>query len=217
MRGSRRAVRDRSGPRVALTVGGGAHAARAWMGRNAIHRAGGSLADLAAYDAREPVIQGCHYHEAMQAVGIEGGVSGNVVPDRVEVSVAHRFAPGPTAAEAELDPLRAVLAPITLEDGATVEIIDVAAGGGTAFDQPLIAGADRAPRARRAGRSSGWTDVAAVARGGIPATNFGPGTRPWPIPPTSAVERGSIERSWNVIDDLLSHGLDLVDDPLRPS
>ena len=53
-------------------VGRRAHTARPWMGRNAIHRAGDLLAVLGAYQERRPVIDGCEYREALQAVKIEG-------------------------------------------------------------------------------------------------------------------------------------------------
>ena len=43
---------------------------RPWMGRNALHRAGRVLLD--DYVARQPMIDGCTYHEALQAVFVEG-------------------------------------------------------------------------------------------------------------------------------------------------
>jgi succinyl-diaminopimelate desuccinylase len=197
--------------RLEVTLSGRrAHTARAWMGRNAIHRAAGLIDAIAADEPRQPEIHGCRYHEALQVVGIEGGVSGNVVPDRVTITVAHRFAPDRTATEA-LEHVRAVLAP-HLEEGDLVEVVDVAPAAAPALDQPLV----RALVARHGlevRAKLGWTDVARFTEAGVPAANFGPGDAEIAHSPDEHVVRGSIERSWNVIDDLLRHGLALVEDP----
>ncbi len=80
--------------RVDVTVRGRtAHSARAWRGVNAVHGAGDVLARLQAYEPRRPVVDGLEYHEGLQAVGISGGIAGNMVPDVCTVSVNHRFAP----------------------------------------------------------------------------------------------------------------------------
>src|SRR3954471_12863204 len=80
--------------RVLVVVPGKrAHSARSWLGDNAIHRAGEILTRLAAYEPRRVVIDGCEYREGLSAVRIEGGVPGNVVPDRCTVIVNYRFAP----------------------------------------------------------------------------------------------------------------------------
>jgi succinyl-diaminopimelate desuccinylase len=70
--GTMRAIVKLSGTR--------AHSARSWLGDNAIHKAGDVLTRLAAYDARRVVIDGCEYREGLNAVGISGGVAGNVIP-----------------------------------------------------------------------------------------------------------------------------------------
>src|SRR5207302_10864531 len=87
-----------------------AHSARSWLGDNAIHRAADVLNRLASYDARRVVIDGCEYREGLNAVRIEGGVSGNVVPDRCTVTVNYRFAPDRDESQA-LEHVRQTLPP----------------------------------------------------------------------------------------------------------
>ncbi|MBO0788209.1 MAG: succinyl-diaminopimelate desuccinylase, partial [Actinobacteria bacterium] len=58
-----------------------AHSARAWRGRNAIHEAGQILGVLREYQPRRPEVDGLTYAEGLNAVGIRGGVAGNVIPD----------------------------------------------------------------------------------------------------------------------------------------
>src|SRR5690606_30861982 len=124
--------------RAQLTLGGArAHTARPWMGRNAVHRLAPVLARLAAYQERRPVIDGCEYREAMQAVRVEGGVAGNVVPDRVVLTVNHRFAPDRSPPEAE-DHLRSVVAPeLQAEAGDAFEVTDMAPAAAPALTHPV--------------------------------------------------------------------------------
>lgn len=75
------------------THGKRAHAARGWLGDNAVHKAGDILDRLRAYEARTVDIDGCVYREGLNAVRIQGGVAGNVIPDECVVEVAFRFAP----------------------------------------------------------------------------------------------------------------------------
>lgn len=90
------------GLRASVKVAGKrAHTARAWMGENAVHGLAPLLFALGNYRPRKPVIDGCEFHESMQAVSISGGIAGNVVPDEAEVVISHRFAPDRTTAEAE--------------------------------------------------------------------------------------------------------------------
>ena len=82
------------------THGERAHSARSWRGVNAIHGAADVLNRLLEYDARKPVIDGLEYHEGLNAVGISGGVAGNVIPDECVVTVNYRFAPDRSEEEA---------------------------------------------------------------------------------------------------------------------
>jgi succinyl-diaminopimelate desuccinylase len=144
-----------------------AHSARSWRGVNAIHAAGGILDVLRGYTARQPVVDGLTYHEGLNAVGVRGGVAGNVIPDECVVSVNFRFAPDRSAEQAA-DHVREVL------DGWEVVVTDVASGARPGLGEPaaasFVAAMGGTPRAKL-----GWTDVARFAALGIPAVNFGPG------------------------------------------
>jgi succinyl-diaminopimelate desuccinylase len=149
------------------TQGTAAHSARAWMGRNAIHEAAVLLGRLTAYDPQEVEVEGLVYRESLGAVRIEGGVAGNVVPDRCVVTVNYRFAPNKDAADAEKH-LR------ELFTGYELVVADAANGARPGLDRPMARafvetiGAQPQPK-------YGWTDVARFSELGIPAVNFGPG------------------------------------------
>jgi len=143
-----------------------AHTARAWMGTNAIHRAGEVLDILNAYQPRKVLIDGLEYREGLQAVGIRGGVAGNVVPDSCVVTINHRFAPDRDVAAAEAH-LRDVFA------GFEMTVVDAIAGALPGLSQPaakaFVDAIGAQPRPK-----FGWTDVARFSALGIPAVNFGP-------------------------------------------
>jgi succinyl-diaminopimelate desuccinylase len=182
-----------------------AHTARAWIGRNAVHRLGPLLVALADYPERQPELQGCRYHEALQAVRVEGGVAGNVVPDRVEVLINHRFAPDRSPAEAEAH-VRQVLAP-WLDGDDTFEVIDVAGGAAPALDHPLLS--TLIERNHLAvGAKLGWTDVARFAEMGIPAANFGPGDPTIAHTAGEFVTRAELDAAFAAVDDLVRWGVD---------
>jgi succinyl-diaminopimelate desuccinylase len=186
-----------------VLVGRRAHTARPWMGRNAIHRAGDLLSRLAAYEPRRPVLDGCEFREAVEAVHIEGGVAGNVVPDRVTVTVNVRFAPDRTAEQAE-GQLRDLLAGV-LEPDDEVAVVDVAGPAPPALTHPMLAALrDRNHLPVRA--KLGWTDVARFAAAGIPAANFGPGRSELAHNADERVERSSLESVYAALEDLLNCG-----------
>jgi succinyl-diaminopimelate desuccinylase len=193
--------------RAAVRMAGArAHTARPWMGRNAIHRLGEVLARLAAYEERRPLLNDCEFREALQAVGVSGGVAGNVVPDRAEVTINHRFAPDRTVEEAEAH-VRSVLGDALDEAGGDAfEVLDSAAPAPPSLDHPLlaslVASTGRPPRAKL-----GWTDVSFFAGAGIPATNFGPGDPTLAHSRDERVERASIEGAFAALHRLLVGGL----------
>jgi succinyl-diaminopimelate desuccinylase len=154
--------------RVALrTRGVRAHSARAWLGDNAIHALAEPLRLLADYQARRVIIDGLEFREGLSAVGVSGGVAGNVIPDAAELLVNYRFAPDRDVAAAEAY-LR------ELFGGVELQVRDAAGGALPGLDLPAaqafcaVVGTEPAPKL-------GWTDVARFSAMGIPAVNFGPG------------------------------------------
>ncbi|MDQ1403814.1 MAG: succinyl-diaminopimelate desuccinylase [Actinomycetota bacterium] len=192
--------------RVAITLAGArAHTARPWMGRNAIHRLAPILERLARYDERRPVIDGCEFREALQAVAIDGGVAGNVVPDRAVLKVNHRYAPDRDAASALAHVLDVLVPDLDEAGGDRVELLDDAAPAPPSLDHPLLSGLVRRtgqpPRAKL-----GWTDVSFFAQAGIPATNFGPGEPTVAHSADERVERSQLESVHTTLAALLTEG-----------
>ena len=149
------------------TAGKRAHSARAWQGANAIHAAQEILSRLDAYSPREPEVDGLRYREGLNAVGITGGVAGNVIPDECVVTVNYRFAPDTSVPEA-IDHVQDVFA------GFDITVVDEAPGARPGLLEPKVAafveamGGEVEPK-------FGWTDVARFSSAGTPAVNFGPG------------------------------------------
>lgn len=181
--------------------GARAHTARPWMGRNAIHRLGAVLRAVEELPERRPVLDGCEYREALQAVEVTGGVAGNVVPDVATVTLNRRFAPDRTPAEAEAE-VRALLAPI-LEDGDELEVVDMAPAAPPGLTHPVLrALVEQHGLPVRA--KLGWTDVARFAGLGVPACNLGPGDPTLAHTAEERVDRASLERSYEVLRAILT-------------
>jgi succinyl-diaminopimelate desuccinylase len=149
------------------TFGRRAHTARAWAGHNAIHDLAPILTTLAGYQPREVEVDGLVYREGLNAVGISGGVAGNVVPDEAVLTLNYRFAPSRSGEEA-VEHLRELFA------GYDLTVVDLAEGARPGLDAPLArrfaAAVGGTPMPKY-----GWTDVARFAAFGIPAVNYGPG------------------------------------------
>ncbi|WP_111767573.1 succinyl-diaminopimelate desuccinylase [Nakamurella deserti] len=144
-----------------------AHSARSWLGSNAIHAAAPVLARLAQYPGRDVDIDGCVYREGLNAVRINGGVAGNVIPDECVVQVNFRFAPDRDADDA-------LAFVTTFFDGFDVRVLDVAPGARPGLSAPAAAEFVAAAGGTAVAKY-GWTDVARFATLGIPAVNYGPG------------------------------------------
>jgi succinyl-diaminopimelate desuccinylase len=178
-----------------------AHTARPWMGRNAVHRLADLLAALAAHEGRRPVVDGLEFRESTQAVAVSGGVAGNVVPDLVELTINHRFAPDRTIEEAVAD-VAALVGPF-LEDGDTFDVVDAAAAAWPAVSDPLVASLV-ARRDLEVRAKLGWTDASRFAAAGIPAANYGPGDATIAHTAGEHVDRASLEAVHAGLTDLLT-------------
>jgi succinyl-diaminopimelate desuccinylase len=150
-----------------VTRGERAHSARWWHGSNAVHAAAEVLNRLTTYTPREVEIDGLVYREGMNAVGISGGVAGNVVPDEARISVNFRFAPDRSQQQA-LEHVH------ELFEGFELFVTDTAPGALPGLDRPAAAAFVEAIGVP-VGPKYGWTDVAQFTQLGIPAVNFGPG------------------------------------------
>ncbi|WNM25118.1 succinyl-diaminopimelate desuccinylase [Demequina capsici] len=180
--------------RVDVTVQGkAAHSARSWKGVNAIHHAAPLLQALEEYEAETIEVDGLKYREGLNAVGISGGIAGNVIPDSVTVTLNYRFSPAWPLEEAKERVEKFVQAaftahPETLErwQAAPDELAlvyslvwtDEAQACRPGLDAPLarsFAAAVEATGAESPRAKLGWTDVARFGVLGIPAVNYGPG------------------------------------------
>jgi succinyl-diaminopimelate desuccinylase len=183
--------------RVAVR-GTAAHTARPWLGRNAIHTAIGAFASIVKLPPRDVEIDGFVFREVVSVTSIEGGIAGNVVPDRVEARVNFRYAPTRSPAEAEAR-LREL---ISFED-TEVTMIGNAPPGRVAVRNPLVERL-RAAGDLEVGPKQAWTPVAEFASIGVDAINFGPGDPQYAHRDDERVETSALVRSYQVLRGLLA-------------
>ncbi len=150
--------------------GKAAHAARPWLGVNAIHAALPLLQKVAARGERRwcpPGRPEIEYHEVMSITGIRGGKAKNVVPDECVMNLNFRFAPDRTAdgARAEVSALAEGIAEVAFKDLAPAG--RVASGNPWCDRLVALAGVVRAKQA--------WTDVGRFTAMGLDAVSCGPG------------------------------------------
>jgi len=149
-------------------VGKTAHSARPWQGDNAIHKAGTFLTELAALAPRDTVIDGLLYRTVTTATLAQGGRGRNIVPDRFQLNVNHRFAPGVAVEEAEQQ-VEALVA-----GRAELKFVDRSPSAPPFATHPLVRALE-ASGVVAVEPKQAWTDVARFAALGVPAVNFGPG------------------------------------------
>ena len=165
----------RAASRRVVSVVSGLTRPRPWMGLNAIHRLAPLLDRVDEFVERRPIIDGCEYREALQAVRVDGGVASNVVPDEVRLVLNHRFAPDRTPEQA-FGALCDLLAPGNRPPARRSHRAGRLLASGGAQPRPSAArDARRAPVGRARWAKLGWTDVSFFAARGVPAVNYGPG------------------------------------------
>ncbi len=164
-----------------------AHSARPWEGDSAILRAVPFL-ERASRTAHRPVeVEGLTFHDTLCITQIHGGVARNVVPDRVELALNVRFAPGREAAAA-----RAEIEELVAGEG-ELTWLDESPAAAPRLSEPVLArflaesGVQVFPK-------QAWTDVASLQAHGIPAVNYGPGEAPQAHQPGEWVDGEAIAR-----------------------
>lgn len=188
---------------VARFAGKRAHTARPFTGVNAIHRTASLIELMSGYEPCRVLLDGCEYTEQFQAVGIEGGIAGNVVPDKAAVKVNFRFAPDRTAADAVAALQELIGSALDLGAGDVLEVLEVTEGAPPSLGAPALARLVSAS-GRQARAKVGWTDVATFASIGVPAANFGPGDPLLAHTADEHVSRSELVHAWGVLEKLVT-------------
>ena len=179
-------------------LGRSAHSARPWQGDNAIYKAAAFIEKLRGVGPNPVQVQELTYTEGLSPTTIvAGGAGRNVIPERCEVNVNVRFAPGVTAEEARAR----VMALLVAGERVTVEVVDVAPSARPWRDHRLVMLFGDVGVTQVLAKQA-WTDVAQFSERGIAAVNFGPGEpsqahQPNEWASVSALQRGGeLLRAW---------------------
>jgi succinyl-diaminopimelate desuccinylase len=178
-------------------VGEAAHAARPWLGENAVSMAGEFLTMMHGLEPEVHPIEGLQFKEVISVTRASGGVANNVIPARFDLNVNYRFSPDRTTEEA-IDHLRELC-------GAAdrFEVADTAPAAYPEVSHPLFQGlADAAGAA--ISHKQGWTDVAQLAERGIPGVNFGPGETALAHKPGESIALTDLDWAYEALVEILS-------------
>lgn len=180
--------------------GRAAHAARPWLGDNAIAKAGEFLTRLHEWESEEVIVEGLPFYEVLTPTLASGGKTVNVVPDSFRVNVNHRFVPG-----RDMDDVRrrfeGLLAPFG--KAASFEVVDYAPSGPVALDNLVLQrfladGVEVRPK-------QAWTDVARFSQHGVAAANFGPGTPAQAHQADEWASHSLLEACYSRLESFLGH------------
>jgi succinyl-diaminopimelate desuccinylase len=178
--------------------GRAAHSARPWHGENAVHRAGGLLAELHGRAPRDSVSGGLVFREVLSATRIEGGRARNVIPDRCTLNLNFRFAPDKSLEEAARE-LTATVA----RHGGEAELTDLSPACPAYGEHPIVCRL-RERTGIAVEPKQAWTDVARLAVHGIPAANLGPGATSQAHQRGEWVEVEALARGYKIYEQFLA-------------
>ena len=147
-----------------------AHSARPWQGENAVHKAAGLLARLGAIEPRSEVVDGLEWKSVVSATLASGGRARNVIPDRFELNLNHRFGP-----QTSIDAAKSYVESLVAGE-ADVRFTDLSPSAPPNRHHPYIAALAESGVLAIEPKQA-WTDVARFHAAGVPAANFGPGTQ----------------------------------------
>ncbi|HTR97679.1 MAG TPA: succinyl-diaminopimelate desuccinylase [Candidatus Acidoferrales bacterium] len=145
-----------------------AHAARPWMGRNAVAEGAPWLGEITRFPVTPVRVEGLEYRETLQVTTLHAGGARNVVPGEMVANLNHRFPPDRSIEQA-VARVRALV-----PEAFGFEVVDQAPPGKVCLDHPEVQAFVKRFGATVAGKQ-GWTDVARFTSAGVPAFNFGPG------------------------------------------
>lgn len=169
-----------------------AHSARPWLGENAVTKAGAWLADLHQRQPEEHVVSGLSFYEVFSVTQASAGLARNVIPGRFDLHLNYRFPPDMTP-EAARRRLSDIAAPADV-----LEVHEIVPGAPVPEGNPHL---DRLVQATDAPLTpkQAWTDVARLARYGIPAVNYGPGEVAQAHQATESVPIANLEPAYEVL------------------
>lgn len=177
--------------------GEAAHSARPWLGDNAISKSGAWLAAMHDRAARDVHVGGLTFKETFVVTTAAGGRARNVIPDEFEVNVNHRYPPDRSEAEAQR-----MLAEVCAAAD-EFSVIDNAPAAPLVRDNAHVVRLERCGVAAVSAKTA-WTDVARLARRGIPAVNFGPGEVALAHRADESVAVVALEAGWEILRRLLT-------------
>lgn len=178
-------------------IGESGHSARPWRGVNAISRAGGFLTMMDGLEPELHPIEGLEFKEVMSVTRASGGVANNIIPGRFDLNVNYRFSPDRSIDEAEAR-LRDVCS--AADD---IEVVDRAPAAYPEVSHPLFQRLIAASGGLVA-HKQGWTDVAQLAKRGIPGINFGPGETALAHKPGESVALDDLDWAYRVLSETLA-------------